>query len=91
MGLLIRLSVFLFYDGATGGSPEMKALRRTSFLILCALFCGATAYTQLSPWLQQLRNISFDHITSEQGLPSSSVLSIIEDDRASCGLELKAD
>jgi ligand-binding sensor domain-containing protein/signal transduction histidine kinase len=60
---------------------NMKATYPIGFSLLCSLFLGVFAHAQLSPRLQQLRNIAFDHITSERGLPSSAVVSILEDSR----------
>ena len=59
----------------------MKATRPIHCLLLCTLFSGVIAQAQLSPRLQQLRNIAFDHISSEQGLPSDAVSAILEDSR----------
>lgn len=60
---------------------NMKATRPIGFFLFCTLLPGVIAHAQLSPRLQQLRNITFDHISSEQGLPSDGVHAIIEDSR----------
>ncbi|MEK9135938.1 MAG: two-component regulator propeller domain-containing protein, partial [Bacteroidota bacterium] len=59
----------------------MKATRPISLFLLCTLLSGVMASAQLSPRLQQLRTIMFDHISSEQGLPSDAVNAILEDSR----------
>ena len=60
---------------------NMKATRSIGSLLLCVLLSGVVVHAQLSPRLEQLRNITFDQISSEQGLLSSSVLAILEDSR----------
>lgn len=59
----------------------MKATRPISFFLFCTLLSGVFAQAQLSPRLEQLRNITFDHISSEQGLPSDAVNVVFEDSR----------
>lgn len=60
---------------------NMIAPRHISFFLLCTLFSGPFVQAQLSPRLQQLRNITFDHITSEQGLPTDAAEAVFEDSR----------
>jgi ligand-binding sensor domain-containing protein len=60
---------------------NMKAPRLIVFFLLCALSSGVFAQAQLSNRLQQLSNITFDHITTEQGLPSDAAEAVIEDSR----------
>jgi ligand-binding sensor domain-containing protein len=70
----------------------MKALRRPSFLFLCTLFYGATAQTQISPRLPQLRHITFEeqypsltrtyhfeHLSTEQGLSNKFCHALLVD------------
>jgi signal transduction histidine kinase/ligand-binding sensor domain-containing protein/DNA-binding response OmpR family regulator len=59
----------------------MKAPRHIGLFLLCTLLSQVLAQAQLSPRLQQLRNITFDHITSEQGLPSDAAEAVFEDSR----------
>ena len=59
----------------------MKATLPIGFFLLCVLLSGVIAHAQLPPQLQQLRNITFDHLSSEQGLPSDGVSAIVEDSR----------
>jgi len=51
------------------------------FFLLCTLFSGVFAQAQLSPRLQQLRHVTFDHITTEQGLPTDAAEAVVEDSR----------
>ncbi len=55
--------------------------RIITLLLLCTLFSEAFAQEQLSPRLQQLRDITFDHITTEQGLPTDAAEAVFEDSR----------
>ena len=57
----------------------MQAPHHIGFSLLCTLLSGVIAHAQLSPRLQQLRNVTFDHITTEQGLPTDAVESVFED------------
>jgi ligand-binding sensor domain-containing protein len=60
---------------------NLTALSRIGLILVCTLSSGVSTQAQLSPRLKQLRNITFDHVTSEQGLPSDVVTAIIEDSR----------
>ncbi|HEX9656951.1 MAG TPA: two-component regulator propeller domain-containing protein, partial [Bacteroidota bacterium] len=59
----------------------MKALPCLGLFLACVICPAVRGHAQLSPRLQQLRNAVFDHITSEQGLPSDAVFAILEDSR----------